>query len=135
MSPKKLHEQKITRLNNFFHTLLDMPKEAGFSTQLPNLMMDALLFNDSKMIKKAITVQSQGASEAPTTSPNYKDTTRAATSQETTTSSSSSGSSVASAETLETFENIPTPTLMSKGSTIPLTKKKIIGDTAITVGK
>jgi hypothetical protein len=135
--PKKLNEQKIKRLNNFFHTLLDMPKEAGFSTQLPNLMLDALLFNDSKMIKKAITVQSQGASELSTTSPNYKDTTRAATSQETTasSSSSSSGSSVASAETLETFENIPTPTLMSKGSTIPLTKKKALADTAITVGK
>ncbi len=141
--PKKLNEKKIKRLNNFFHTLLDMPKEAGFSTQLPNLMLDALLFNDSKMIKKAITVPSssstttQGASEMSTTSPNYKDTTSAATKQESTTSTSSSGSSVGSAETLEAFENIttPTPTLMSKGSTIPLTKKKIAMDTAITVGK
>jgi hypothetical protein len=135
--PKKLNEQKIKRLNNFFHTLLDMPKEAGFSTQLPNLMLDALLFNDSKMIKKAITqsTTAQGASESSTTSPNYKDTASASTKQESTTSSS--GSSVASAETLETFENMitPTPTLMSKGSTIPLTKKKLAMDTAITVGK
>jgi hypothetical protein len=103
-------------------------------------MLDALLFNDSKMIKKAITVHStssQGVSESSTTSPNYKDATSAATKQESTTSTSSSGSSVASAETLETFENMTTltPTLMSKGSTIPLTKKKIAMDTAITVGK
>jgi hypothetical protein len=121
------NEKKITRLNTLFHSLLDMPKEVGFSTQLPNLMLDALLFNDSKMVKKTTTSKSTTSS---TTAPNTSETQPK---QETSPNSSSSSSSVASAETLDTFDN--TPPLMAKAAAVALTKKRSTFDTAITVGK
>jgi hypothetical protein len=121
-------EKKITRLNTLFHSLLDMPKEAGFSTQLPNLMLDALLFNDSKMVKKTVNSKITGASTTPNTVE-----TQVNQQSSVDTTSSSSGSSVASAETLDTFDN--TPPLMLRANAGILTKKKSTLDTAITVGK
>jgi hypothetical protein len=107
-------EIKLNRFNNFLFTLLDMPKEVGFSTQLPNLMLDAILFNDSKMVKKQTSSQS---------STNTKEETsqQQVSSQE----SDSSSSSVISGETIEVYDTTQTNQMNRKGTI----------DASITIGK
>jgi len=65
----------LNKFNNFLSSLLDMPKEAGFSTHLPNLMLDAIVLYKPNRInpikapkKNGTTVESATGSEAATTS-------------------------------------------------------------------
>jgi hypothetical protein len=114
-------ELKLSRINNFLFTLLDMPKEVGFSTQLPNLMLDAILLNDTKTVKKSGDKKGSGNSKGGDKSSDKgvdKDTKAQTQSQSQTqpaqNESESSNSSVVTGETLEVFDN--TPQVQARGS-------------------
>jgi hypothetical protein len=108
-------EGKLKRFNNFLLILLDMPKEVGFSTQLPNLMLDAILFNDSKMVRKQ-TMMSKS------TTPNNETTSHQHSSSQ---ESDSSGSSIISGETIDVYDTT---------NTIQINRNGTI-DASITIGK
>lgn len=123
-------EIKLSRINNFLFTLLDMPKEVGFSTQLPNLMLDAILLNDSKMVKKSGDKKSSNESkdsnkDAKQESQTHEQSHTHVQNQGQThpNESESSNSSVVSGETLEVFDN--TTQVQARGALPTLTPTQL----------
>jgi hypothetical protein len=73
----------LNRFNNFLSSLLDLPKEAGFSTQLPNLMLDAIVLYkpnriDPTKAQKSGSSKKQGAAAAAAAEPSSESSTSSA---------------------------------------------------------
>jgi hypothetical protein len=123
-------ELKLSRINNFLFTLLDMPKEVGFSTQLPNLMLDAILLNDTKTVKKSS--DKKTSSETTGAGKDTKSQSPVQPPSQSHVEAESSNSSVVSGETLDVFDN--TKPIQRAYTQTPLNRKATLEPTVV-IGK